>query len=199
MPTWEYKVIRLRALNDQEEALNALGQERWELIAVEDEVNDPKAYFKRESVLPALTRERLAELAASIPESTAPTSMVGAHVTLRVSGADDPAVDGWVDTGLDLDEECAGMSVSIDGEVLASSGEVVGPEGSPEKMALNPVIGEELPLGCLIARVGEKGTVEPVYYSGFLATEDKGRIFLAVNDESYESNEGEFTVTVTVL
>ena len=66
-------------------------------------------------------------------------------------------------------------------------------------MAFNPAVGLELPVGCLVAKVGEQGTVEPVYFSGFLALEDKGRLYLTINDESYENNEGEFTVSVTVL
>jgi hypothetical protein len=104
-----------------------------------------------------------------------------------------------VDTGLDIREDCAGISVSVEGEIQESSGEVVGPEGSSKHMALNPAVGLELPAGCIVARVGEQGIVEPVYFSGFLALEDKGRLYLAVNDDSYEDNEGEFTVSVTVL
>ena len=82
---------------------------------------------------------------------------------------------------------------------MTSSGEIVGPEGSEQDAAFNPAIGLELPIGCLVAKVGDEGTIEPVYYSGFLATEDKGRLFLTVNDESYDNNRGDFSITVTVL
>jgi hypothetical protein len=196
MPTWEYRVIRLRGPGEEEE-LNALGQDRWELVSVATEVDEPKAYLKRESIHPASTSERVAELPSALPQAV--PSTIGAHATLRVSASDDPGVVGWVDTGLDLGEDCAGISISVDGEVQESSGEIVGPDGSSQHMALNPAIGEELPAGCLVARVGEEGTIETVYFSGFLATDDKGRIYLAVNDESYQNNEGEFTVGLTVL
>ena len=199
MPTWEYKVIRLRALPDQEEVLNALGKDRWELVSVATEVGEFRAFFKRESVHPATTSERTGELSSALLQSQGVSSTIGNHITLRVSATDDPGVDGWVDTGLDIGEDCTGISISTDGTIQASTGETVDTEGSAEHMAFNPAVGLELPAGCLIARVGVQGTVEPVYFSGFLALEDKGRLYLAVNDESYENNEGEFTVSVTVL
>ncbi|MQF48899.1 hypothetical protein FIM08_03255 [SAR202 cluster bacterium AC-647-N09_OGT_505m] len=199
MPTWEYKVIRLRSLSDQEEALNALGQYRWELISVATEVGELRAYLKRERVDSTTTSEGAAGLSSTAPQDQGITTTIGDHITLRVSGADDPGVDGWVDTGLDLWEDCAGISISTDGTIQASTGEVVTTEGSAEHMAFNPAVGLELPAGCLVAKVGEQGTVEPVYFSGFLALEHKGRLYLAVSDESYQNNDGEFTVSVTVL
>ena len=199
MPTWEYKVIRLRSLSDQEEALNAQGQDRWELISVASEAGELRGYLKRESIHPATTGERTAELSSALLQAQGVSSTVGDHISIRVSSTDDPGVDGWTDTGLDLWEDCVGISISTDGTVQASSGEIVSTEGSAERMSLNPAVGLELPVGCLVAKVGEQGTVEPVYYSGFLALEDKGRLYMAVNDESYENNEGEFTVSLTVL
>ena len=177
MPTWEYKVIRLRSLSDQEEVLNTLGQDRWELISVATEVGELMAYLKRESVHPATTSERTAELASALPQDQSVSSTIGDHITLRVSATDDPGVDGWIDTGLDLGEDCAGISISTDGEIQASTGEIVTTEGSPRHMAFNPAVGLELPAGCLVAKVGDQGTPEPVYYSGFLALEHKGRLY----------------------
>ena len=199
MPTWEYKVIQFRTLSEREELLNALGQDRWELISVAAEAGELRGYFKRENVHPATTSERTAEQSSAPYETQPVTSTVGDHITLRVSATDDPGVAGWTDTGLDLGEECAGISISTDGSILTSSGEVVDTEGSAQRMAFNPALGLELPAGCLVARVGEHGAVEPVYYSGFLALEDKGRLYLAINDESYDNNEGEFTVSITIL
>jgi hypothetical protein len=199
VPTWEYKVVRIRSLSEQEEALNALGQDRWELISVTTEVGELRAYLKREGIHPATTSERAGAPSSAFSQAQSISSTIGDHITVRVSATDDPGRDGWVDTGLDLEEDCAGISISTDGTVQTSSGEVVTTEGSSQRTAFNPAVGVELPEGCLVAKAGEQGTVEPVYYSGFLALEDKGRLFLAVNDESYENNDGEFTVSVTVL
>ena len=104
-----------------------------------------------------------------------------------------------MDTGMDLGEEHAGLSFAISGEVRESSGQWVGPEGCFENLALNPAIGNELPSGCLVAMIGERGTVEMVTNSGFLPTSEKGRLYLAVSDSSYEHNDGEFSVAVTVM
>ena len=199
MPTWEYKVIRLRAQSEQEETLNALGQHRWELISVATEIGELRAYFKRESIHPATASERAAELPSALAQTLGAPSTIGDHITVRLPATDDPGVVGWVDTGLDLEEDCAGISISTDGTIQTSSGEIVDTEGSAKQMVFNPAVGLELPAGCLVAKVGEQGKVEPVYYSGFLALEDKGRLFLAINDESYDSNEGEFTASITVL
>lgn len=198
MPIWEYKVSRLSGVSDQQAALNALGQDRWELVSVALEGGEQRAYLKREGFLPPSVRE-IAGDAVAVSQPEAKPSKVGTHATVRVLAMDNPAVDGWLDSGLELDDECAGFSVSVDGEVLASSGERVGPEGSQQQTATNPAIGEDLPKGCLVAMIGEEGTPEPVFYSGFLASAEKGRIFFAVNDDSYESNDGEFTIILTVL
>ena len=195
MPIWEYKIISLRPVADPESALNVLGQDRWELINLHGKNGDTIAYLKRESAITAGRQE--IEIG---PPTEAPTpSSIGSHRTLKVPADIDPSVEGWLDTELEIDEEAAGISVSISGEIMASSGEVVGPEGSEQDVTVNPAIGLELPIGCLVAKVGEEGTIEPVYFSGFLATEDKGRLFLTVNDESYDNNRGDFSITVTVL
>ena len=83
--------------------------------------------------------------------------------------------------------------------VIISSGIQVGPEGDEGNTVVNDAIGLELPMGCLVAKVGESGKIEPVYFSGFLATEDKGRLYLTVNDLEYENNESEFIVNIGLL
>ena len=195
MPIWEYKIISLRSVADPEGTLNVLGQDRWELINLHGKNGDTIAYLKRES---AITAGRQG-IEIGLPTEAPTPSSIGSHRTLKVPADIDPSVEGWLDTELEIDEEAAGISVSISGEIMASSGEVVGPEGSEQDVTVNPAIGVELPIGCLVAKVGEEGTIEPVYYSGFLATEDKGRLFLTVNDESYDNNQGDFSITVTVL
>jgi len=199
VPTWEYKVVSLSAASEHEEVLNSLGLNRWELISVATELSELRAYLKRERVHPATANETTGALPIDTSQSQFPASTIGDHITLRVPAYSDPAIDGWVDTGLDLGEDCTGISISTDGTVQESSGKIVSTEGSADHMALNSAVGLQLPAGCLVAKVGEQGTVEPVYDSGFLALEEKGRIYLAVNDESYENNEGEFTVSITVL
>ena len=199
MPIWEYKIISLLSVTDQENTLNALGQSRWELISLHAKNGDTVAYLKRESVVTTDGAPRIQEIEIGLPIEAQTSSNIGSHRTLKVPADIDPSIGGWLDTELEIGEEAAGISVSISGEVMTSSGEIVGPEGSEQDAAFNPAIGLELPIGCLVAKVGDEGTIEPVYYSGFLATEDKGRLFLTVNDESYDNNRGDFSITVTVL
>ena len=203
MPIWEYRIVRLGSLSEQEEALNSLGADRWEVVSIVAEGSESRAYLKRESVFsmsampPMPPPEMFGERPPAMTRSSVPVMQT--HATLRLSAKDDPGVVGWLDSGLDLDEECAGISIAIDGEVLVSSGEAVDSEGSPTSMALNPAIGEELPKGCIVVKIGEHGAVEPVHFSGFLASEDKGRLYVTINDDSYENNDGEYTVIVSVL
>ena len=204
MPLWEYRVVPLGPPSEQEQALNALGADRWEVISINGAGGgEPVAYLKREAVFsmsgmpPMALQEMFGERPQ--PATRRPVEVPLNHATLRVSAKDDPREVGWLDSGLDLGEDTAGMSIAIDGEVLISSGEVVESDGSPTSMALNPAIGEELPKGCVVIRVGDEGDVEPVYFSGFLASEDKGRLYVTINDDSYENNDGEYTVIVSVL
>ena len=194
MATWEYKVVSLGTYPDPQDVLNSLGQDRWELIAIATQDGEPRAYLKREAIYAPSSRAELKEVTSPILE---PPPMI--YVTVGVSAKDDPGVDGWEDTGVDVGDDNVGLSFSISGEVRESSGEWVGPEGSLENLALNPAIGEELPSGCLMAMIGEQGTVELVSNSGFLPTTERGRLYLAVNDSSYEHNDGEFSVAVTVM
>ncbi len=49
-PQWEYKIVPLDAqyTDDDEDAINALGREGWELVAIDGTgADDPVAYFKR--------------------------------------------------------------------------------------------------------------------------------------------------------
>jgi hypothetical protein len=194
MATWEYKVVSLEAYHEPEDVLNNLGQDRWELIAIATQDGEPLAYLKREAIYATSSRGEPKEVVSHIPEVQ---PMV--YVTVRVSAKDDPAVVGWVDTGVDVGDDNVGLSFSISGDVRESSGEWIGPEGRLENLALNPAIGQDLPSGCLVAMVGEQGTVELLDTSGFLPTTERGRLYLAINDSSYEHNDGEYSVAVTVM
>lgn len=197
MAIWEYRVVQLGLLPDSEGALNSMGEDRWELVAVTSEGEESRAYLKRELVFSASERQR-GEEAGDVASITT-RLQAPPQITVRVSGRDDPRLTGWLDTGIDVGDDRVGLSFTITGDVQESSGEVVGPEGHPERMALNKAIGLELPSGCLVARIGEEGKVEPVSDSGFLPIEERGRLYLAINDDSYENNDGEFIVNVGVL
>lgn len=205
MPMWEYRVVPLGPPTEQEEVLNAMGADRWEVVSIVGAGGgEPIAYLKREAVfsmsgMPPMVAQGLFSEPAPQPATRRPIEVPLNHATLRVSAKDDPRDVGWLDSGLDLVEDSAGMSIAIDGELLISSGETVESDGSHTSMALNEAIGEELPKGCVVIRVGEEGAVEPVYFSGFLASEDKGRLYVTINDDSYDNNDGEYTVIVSVL
>ena len=206
MPIWEYRVVPLGPLLEQEGVLNSFGADRWEVVSIVGAGGgEPVAYLKREAVFsmsgmpPMAPPSIFEERPPSATRSAIPSVQAQTNATLRVSAKDDPRVTGWLDSGLVLDDTHAGISIAIDGEILVSSGEVVEPDGSPTSMALNPAIGQELPKGCIVVKVGEEGPVESVYYSGFLAIEERGSLYVTINDDNYDNNEGEFTVIVSLL
>ena len=195
MALWEYKMVQLPVIDDPEGILNKFGADRWELVSINNHENDLVAFLKRELIYGTSSAPNPdATSAPRVPAYIAPT-----QATIRVPAFQNPLTDGWVDTGLDVDGEYVGFSFSIQGDVIISSGIQVGPEGDEGNTVVNDAIGLELPMGCLVAKVGESGKKEPVYFSGFLATEDKGRLYLTVNDLEYENNESEFIVNIGLL
>ena len=193
MSLWEYKVEILGSFDDPSPALNALGEDRWELVSVTSTNNETRAYLKRELVYGGIERPP-SQVSSSIGKGMEPV-----QASITVPSDRDPREFGWVSTGVFLDDDTPGLSFSINGNIQESTGENVGPDGHPYRFVTNEAIGVELPSGCLVAKVGEDGEIEPVYNSGFLAVSDVGELFLSVNDDSYENNLGEFTVIVSVL
>ncbi len=196
MALWEYKIIQFVASDDPEDVLNRLGSDRWELVSVSNQSNELVGFLKRELVY-GVSSEARPDITASSPR--VPAYVAPTQATIRVPASQNPTTDGWVDTGLDVDGDYVGFSFSIQGDIVISSGVQVGPEGDEENTIVNESIGLELPIGCLVAKVGEVGKIEPVYFSGFLATEDKGRLYLTINDLEYEYNESEFIVNIGLL
>ena len=195
LANWEYKTVSLGNVGNSENILNELGGDRWDLISVNSNGSDLIAFLKRELIYGSVNMTH-----KSIEvNDVAPAYVAPAQATVKVDASHDPRTDGWVDTGLDVNDDYVGFSFSISGDVIGSSGLTAGPEGNSDNIVLNDAIGVELPSGSLIAKVGVDGKIEPVYFSGFLAAEDHGRLYLIVNDVSYENNEGEFIVNVGLL
>lgn len=193
MSLWEYRVEILGSYDDPSPTLNGLGEDRWELVSVTSTNNEIRAYLKRELVYGNTDRPP-SQISSSIGRGMEPV-----QASITVPSDRDPREFGWVSTGIILDDDTPGLSFSINGNIQESTGENVGPDGHPYRFVINEAIGVELPSGCLVAKVGEDGDIEPVYNSGFLAVSDVGELFLSVNDDSYENNLGEFTVIVNVL
>jgi hypothetical protein len=103
---------------------------------------------------------------------------------------------GWVDTGIDLR---SGDRVSIDasGTVrLSNNGsDVAEPSGSRRRADNAPLRND--PAGALIARIDNGAPTLVGAQRTFVASEN-GRLYLAVNDDFFGDNTGEYRATVSV-
>ena len=195
MAIWEYKIVSFGNVSNAENILNELGEDRWDLISVNTNGSDLIGFLKREMIYGSVNMSSKSVGAGDIT----PAYVTPSQATIKVDASHDPRSDGWIDTGLDVNDDYVGFSFSISGDITGSSGLTGGPEGDSDNMVLNDAIGVELPSGSLIAKVGVDGKIEPVYFSGFLAAEDQGRLYLIVNDVSYDNNDGEFIVNIGLL
>jgi hypothetical protein len=110
-----------------------------------------------------------------------------------------PARAGWVDTGLTIARGDA-VSFQTTGEVQLSGDEndVAVPAGSRQgRVAPNAPLRGVL-AGALIGRVGNSAPFGIGDQSGPLPMPAVGRLFLAVNDDEWSDNRGQFNVIIRV-
>jgi hypothetical protein len=110
-----------------------------------------------------------------------------------------PARAGWVDTGITINR---GDSVSFQtsGEVWLSGdqNDSAGPAGSRlQRTAPNAPLPGVL-AGALIGRVGNSAPFGIGNQTGALPVPGMGRLFLAVNDDEWSDNRGQFNVIIRV-
>jgi Ca2+-binding EF-hand superfamily protein len=123
-------------------------------------------------------------------ESAGPLG-TGTSARVNVNG-----FDRWTDTGIyvRMGEE---VSFSATGRIQFSGGadSAVEWRGAPDgrKSASAPV--PDLPIGHLIARIGNSGAMSA---AGVIRAPQAGRLYLGINDDVMTDNSGSFQVTVTV-
>jgi Ca2+-binding EF-hand superfamily protein len=105
---------------------------------------------------------------------------------------------GWVDTGINVR---SGDTISIEANgtvTLSENGrDVAGPEGSRtgRRAASAPLA--DRAAGALIARIGESGVMF-VGDARTVTANETGRLYLGVNDDYFDDNRGQFSVSVSV-
>ena len=102
----------------------------------------------------------------------------------------------WTDTGIDVR---AGDELTFEsrGEVRLSgdSSDVATPAGSQKPGRAVPATNVNAPAGALIARIGDATTIA-VGDRRSIRASTPGRLYLGLNDDHLDDNNGEFTVTV---
>ncbi len=105
---------------------------------------------------------------------------------------------GWVDTGITV-RSGDSISIQANGTVTLSENgaDVAGPDGSRTGRRAPSAPLPDQPAGALIARVGDSGA-QFVGDSRSVTANNSGRLYLAVNDDYFNDNRGQFRVSVSV-
>ena len=144
-----------------------------------------------------LTRGELTNAELSAAGAGAPVGTSGATVTNGRAVTVD-ASRGWVDTGIDVRSGDI-VQIQATGTVTLStnSSDVADPSGSRtnRRAGSAPLPGD--PAGALIARVGNGAPMLAGGRQSFTAN-GTGRLFLSVNDDFFDDNQGAYRVVVGV-
>ena len=109
------------------------------------------------------------------------------------------AAQRWTDTGIDVSTGQV-ISFSTAGTVTLGEGGALGPEGDLDGAALGPRRPmPDRPAGALIGRIGT--SPDDTFFIGDerlpFRVRTSGRLFLGVNDDAPEADEGAFQVAVS--
>jgi Ca2+-binding EF-hand superfamily protein len=108
------------------------------------------------------------------------------------------ATRGWVDTGLNV-RSGDRLAIDANGTVTLSdnNADVAGPGGSQSGRRAPSAPLPNQPAGALIARIGDSG---PMFLGNrqVVTSNDTGRLYLAVNDDYFNDNRGQFQVTISI-
>lgn len=109
----------------------------------------------------------------------------------------------WVDTGLDLVEGDV-LRIAATGTITFATNKNTGPNGAArdwrDLVRTLPV--NDAGRGALIGKMGESGTTVKAFLVGEHAeftAERNGRLFLGINDNTYDDNRGSFHVKIEVV
>lgn len=134
--------------------------------------------------------------------SSAPAATPAAPRQLRAE-LDVPANKEWVDTGLDLVEGDV-LRIVATGTITFAANKSAGPNGAArdwrDLVRTLPV--NDAGRGALIGKMGETGTTVKAFLVGDHAeftAERTGRLFLGINDNTYDDNRGSFHVKIEIV
>jgi hypothetical protein len=129
--------------------------------------------------------------------STGPAPSRPLHQEISV-----PADRAWTDTGIDLREGDA-LHLSAQGTIHYTSSKTCGPTGGglSWRELLRPLPVSDAGRGALIALVGEVSLARPfnVGERGEFVVERNGRLFLGINDDQFEDNQGSFKAQIEIV
>jgi Ca2+-binding EF-hand superfamily protein len=106
---------------------------------------------------------------------------------------------GWVDTGINV-RSGDRIVIDADGRITLSnnSSDVANPGGARSgRQASNAPLPSQA-AGALIARIGGDGSPILVGSRQSFTANNNGRLYLGVNDDHFEDNRGQYTVTLSV-
>ncbi len=108
------------------------------------------------------------------------------------------AARGWIDTGINV-QRGDRISIEASGTVTLSNNgsDIAEPAGSRNGRRAEAAPLRDDPAGALIARI-DNGAPMFVGSRRTFATTDTGRLYLAVNDDFFQDNTGEYRATITV-
>lgn len=134
---------------------------------------------------------------------SAPTNALpGAPRQLRAE-LDVPANKEWIDTGLDLMEGDV-LRMTATGTITFATNKTAGPNGAERdwRDLLRTLPVNDAGRGALIGKMGESGSTVKAFLVGDHAeftAERNGRLFLGVNDNTYDDNRGSFHVKIEIV
>jgi hypothetical protein len=109
-----------------------------------------------------------------------------------------PGTQQWTDTGVDL-EPGEKITIQAAGSVQhAPGGPFVGPDGDNRPELRQFSILPDSPHVALIGKVNTDGQPFPVGSSLRRTADEKGRLFLGVNDKGVDNNSGTFTASIEI-
>ncbi len=143
-------------------------------------------------------QERTLSPAVAVTALTALNGIQGGDAQRAEITVGIPTTQGYVDTGIDLPAGAV-VIVVASGEVVYDGSSSSGPDGvinAPELRAANLI--PQIDHAALLGRIGPEGEPFFVGSEAVFPVAEAGRLFLGINDEGAEDNEGAYQATVTV-
>ncbi len=113
-----------------------------------------------------------------------------------------PANKAWTDTGIDLLEGDT-LRITAEGTINYTSSKTCGPDGGKREWGdlLKSLPVNDSGRGALVGLIGESGVAKAFLVGAKLdaTVPAKGRLFLGINDDNYDTNKGSFKVRVEIV
>jgi hypothetical protein len=113
-----------------------------------------------------------------------------------------PANREWLDTGVDLLQGDT-LSITAEGTIHYTSAKTCGPDGGERTWGdlLRALHVNDAGRGALIGLIGQPGVARAFFIGsrGEFKVEQTGRLYLGINDDNYQNNEGSYQVHVEIV